>query len=65
MKINFKIKNEEKEIKLLVSEKVFKPTQTTKLLLEQSIKKIKKKKIKNFRYGLWKWCNWNLYIKKI
>ena len=51
MKINFKIKNKEKEIKLLVSEKVFKPTQTTKLLLEQSTKKIKKKKLKILDMG--------------
>jgi methylase of polypeptide subunit release factors len=40
----FKLKNDKTEIKLNISNKVFYPTETTKYLLESSVKIIKKKK---------------------
>ena len=62
----FKIKNDKTQINLNISSKVFYPTETTKYLLEATIKKIsKKKKSCNIRLGLWKWSNWNFFIKKV
>ena len=44
MIINFKLKNDKTEIKLINSNKVFYPTETTRYLLNSTIKKINKNK---------------------